>query len=127
MKIQRVIASDVVDDFYSGCFPGCESEPVESLSLQASEKLLHRDIVRAVAFSAHPGSHAVPVQLVLVIIASILAASIGIVQQAGQRLAVPLGHGQRVQGDNRQGLWAYFTVFHVGSRRRLTATPTFSP
>ena len=97
METKGVVIGDVIDDFQPSRCSGWKSDSVQPLGLQASEKALGGRIIPAIAFAAHARNHAIVADPVLVIMASILASSVGMMKQAGQRFSAPKGHRQSIE------------------------------
>ena len=90
---------DVFKDVQSGLGPGGILLMKDQLSFEGAEETFDRGIVITVTPAAHTSHHARSCQQSLVLIAGVLAAPIGMVQQTRGRLANCNGH---LQGINDQ-------------------------
>jgi len=87
---------DVFKDIQSGLGPGGILPMKNQLSFEGAKETFDRGIVITVTFAAHTSHHPSSCQQSLVLIAGVLAAPIGVVQQARGRLAHANGHLQGV-------------------------------
>ncbi len=78
----------VLEDRATRLFSRLKTLVINQLRLDGTIEALHHRVVPAVAFAAHAARHAVIFQQLLVVTASVLAAAIAVVQQAGRRALV---------------------------------------
>ena len=83
---------DVFKDIQSGLGPGGILPMKDQLSFEGAKETFDRCIVITIAFAAHTTHHPGSCQQGLVLIAGILATSIGVVQQTRGRLADANSH-----------------------------------
>jgi len=87
---------NVLEDRRTRLRPSGEVRPVDQLLLQGGKKALHRGIIPAVRSPAHAARDPVPRQQPLVVLAGVLAAPVGMGQQALPRQAPPHRHLQGI-------------------------------
>jgi hypothetical protein len=92
-----VEALDVLEDRSSRLLPRPEGRSVDQLHLQRREEALGYRVVPAVALATHAARHTVNLQKVSIRRRSVLAASVGMVDQRARRAAVRQGHAQGPQ------------------------------
>ena len=94
-----VEALDVIEHVLHG-FLSCQVPgAVDALSLQQAEEALHYSVVVAVAAGTHAAPDAVFPGLVAEVIASVLGAAVGVMQQDPLRLSLPDRHVECVDRD----------------------------
>lgn len=90
---------DVVEQVGLRFGPHGVAGAMHPLILQAVEEALARRVVPAISLAAHRAGHPVLFQLRLKGEARILAAPVGVMDQARRRLPAEPGHGQRIDDD----------------------------
>ena len=72
----------VFEDFAACLGSGTPVALINQFELEGGEKTLRHRIIPAVAFTAHAAQHAVRRQQLLILVTGILAAAVGLMQQA---------------------------------------------
>lgn len=96
-----VISFDVGKQVMPGSIAGWIASLVHELGFQGAEPAFHRRIVEAISLPAHGLDHPGCIEELAVISGSILAATIGVVDEARRRLLALDGHGQGRDGQFR--------------------------
>ena len=73
---------DVLRNLSPSLLPRMISPMMHQLIFQCPPETLHRRVVIAIALSAHGGDHAELPQLILIVVGTILGATVGVVDQA---------------------------------------------
>jgi hypothetical protein len=85
---------DVLRKLSSSLLTGLVAPMMHQLILQGPPATLHRRVVRAIALPAPGGDHADLPQLLLIVVGTILRATIGVVEQSWARALRPHRHSQ---------------------------------
>ena len=104
---------DVVEHIGLGLRAGPIVGTVCTLDLERREEALHRRIVPAVTTAAHAAGHAVLAQRPLELLAGVLAALVGMMQQRAAGAASPDRHQHRVDDELRGHLRAHRPADHA--------------
>jgi hypothetical protein len=83
---------DVPNHIISRLGPGAINGVRNPFGFQTVKETLHHGIIPTIALSAHTADHAIGIQKFLVIMTSILAAAIRMMNQSLCRLSPPVGH-----------------------------------
>src|SRR5208283_4503579 len=89
-----VISFDVSEQVMPGSFPGWIASVVHEFSFDSAEAAFHRGVVPTISLAAHRLDHPGFIEDLSVISGSILAAAIGMMDQARRRILPLDGHGQ---------------------------------
>ena len=84
-----IVSFDVGEQVVPGGIPGWVASLVHEFDFQSAEATFHRCIVPAVAFPAHGLNHSGCAENLAMAGGGVLAAAIGMVDQAGRRLLPP--------------------------------------
>ena len=96
-----VVSFDVGEQVVPGGIPGWVASLVHEFSFQSAEATFHRSIVPTISLPAHGLNHPGRAENLAVIGGGVLAAAIGMMDQAGRRLLPLDGHGQGRNGQFR--------------------------
>src|SRR3979409_1733940 len=88
---------DVIEDVGACCVARRVGLPIHTFLLERSKETLDGGVVPAVASSAHAAGDALGGEQALEVLAGVLAALVGVVQQFGRLAPAPQGHDEGIK------------------------------